>query len=147
MILLRRYDCLCGIHIGKVEGKIKAEGVDVTDDATDDNMASTEEIIVLDSDEDGDLSDDKEVKEENRPHKGPSAILYEGNGTLTHALVDEEETALEGAAWTTEERRGEKESGKTMPLAEVARNCRHNKCVPSSARLANAAKHRVWPDP
>ena len=34
-----------------------------------------------------------------------------------------------------------------MPSTEVVKNRRRDKCVPSSARLANAAKHRVWPDP
>jgi hypothetical protein len=56
----------------------------------------------------------------------------------TRALVDGEETALECAAATAEERRGEKEINKAMPLTEVVRNCSHNICVPLPARLANA---------
>ena len=77
-----------------MEGKIKAEGIGMADDAANDDIASTVEMTALNSDKDGDSLDDKEVKEENRPRKGPVPILYGGNGTSTRALADEKETAL-----------------------------------------------------
>ena len=88
MTPLRRYDRVWGIQVGKVEGKIKAEGVGVEEEAADDDTASTAEMTELDSDKDGDLSDDKK-KEENRPLIGPKTILYGGDGTLTRAFADE----------------------------------------------------------
>ena len=63
MTMLKRYDRVGGITIGKVELKIKAEGVGVTDEVADNTTASTSEMTVLDLDEDGDLSDNEEVKE------------------------------------------------------------------------------------
>ena len=99
MTPLRRYDCVWGIQVGKVEGKIKTEEVEIKEEAVDNDTDSTEEMTALDSDKDGDLSDD-ETKEENRPLRGPRTILYGGNGTSTRALADKEDTALErtGAA-------------------------------------------------
>ena len=37
---LKRYDCVWGIQIGKVEGELKAEGVGLMTDATDDDTHS-----------------------------------------------------------------------------------------------------------
>ena len=57
---LRRYDRVWGIQIGKVDGKIKAEGVGVDNELADDDTASTAEMTALDSDKDGiDYSDDE----------------------------------------------------------------------------------------
>ena len=65
---LQRYNCVWGIHIGQVEGNIKAEGVGMMEDIIDDNTASTSELTALDLDEEGrDLSDNKEGTEENIP--------------------------------------------------------------------------------
>ena len=60
MILLRRYDCVWGIQIGKVEGEIKTEGVGVMADVKDDNTALTAELYALNSDKEGSDSSDKE---------------------------------------------------------------------------------------
>ena len=70
MTALRRYDHVWGMQIGKVEGMIKAEGVELEDGEADDNTAPTVEITELDSDEDGNSSDE-ETREENRPIKDP----------------------------------------------------------------------------
>ena len=76
----------------------------VADDAAGNFTASVVEMTALDLDKDGDLPEKKEVKEENRPRKGPAMILYGGDGTSTRTLAVEEETALEGAAATAEVR-------------------------------------------
>ena len=55
-------------------------------------------------------------------------------------LVNEEERRVRDAAARSKEGRGERSQDGTMPLAEVVENRRHNECVPSSARLANATK-------
>ena len=124
-----------------MEGKIKTVGVGVADEVADNNTAPTAEITALDSYEDSDSSDKEELKEENRPRKGPATILYGGDGTLAHVLASEEEAVLERAAATAEAAQKKKESDKVMPLTEVVKNCRHNECVPLSTRLANAKKH------
>ena len=136
---LRRYDRVWGIQIGKVEGRIKAEGVGLKDGDADDNTAPTAEITELDSDEDGDSSDE-ETGEENRPIRGPNTIMYGGNGTSTRALANEEEKALGRAGAATAAARGEERGSEARPSTEVVKNRRRNKCVPSSARLAKATK-------
>ena len=118
----------------------------MVEDYGDDDTASTAEMTELDSDEDCDSSDN-ESEEENRPLKGPRKILYGGDGTSMRALAGEEERALERARALAEGRRGEGSRVEAMPSTEVVKNRRRDKCVPSSARLANAAKHRVWPAP
>ena len=110
-----------GIHTGKVGDKMKAEGVGVADEVEDDETASTSEMTLLDSDKDGDLSDDDEFKSENKPCSGPRTILYGGNGTLTRTLADEEEAATECVAANAEKRRGEDGSDEAMPSTEVVK--------------------------
>ena len=139
MTSLRGYNRVGGIQIGKMEGKMKAEGVSVADEAEDDDTSSTAEMTLLDLDEDGDLSDEDKFKSENRACKGPRTILYRGDGMLTRILVDKEEGAMECVAAKAEQR-GEEESDKAMHSTEVVKNCRRNKCVPSSARLAKTMK-------
>ena len=88
---LRTYDRVWGIKIGKVGGKFKTEGVEVADEAADNDTASTAEMTALDSDEDGsNSSDDKAGAEENMPCKGPVKILYRGYGTLMRTMSNKE---------------------------------------------------------
>ena len=119
---------------------MKAEGVGVADEVENDDTASTAEITLLNSDEDGGSSDYDEVKSENKPYSGPITILYGGDGTSAHTLADEEDAAMECVTAKAEERRGEDERDEVLPSTEVVSNRRRNKCVPSSARLAKAMK-------
>ena len=101
----------------------------------------------LDLDEADNSLDNKDMKEENKPCKGPTTILYGGDDMSMRTLTDNDETVLECAVAATEERLREKESNEAMPLTKVLRNCRRNEYLPSSARLANAKKHtqfRGW---
>ena len=125
MTPLRRYDRVWGIQIGKVKGRIKAEGVGFEDGDADDDTAPTAEITELDSDEDGDSSDD-EPKEENRPIRGPNTIMYGGNGTSARALAKEEERALGRAGTATAAARGEGRESEARPSTEVVKNRRRN---------------------
>ena len=144
MTPLRRYDRVWGIQIRKVEGRIKAEGVGLEDGDADDDTAPTAEITELDSDENGDSSDE-ETKEENRPIRGPNTIMYGGNGTSTRALANEEEKALGRAGTATAAARGEEREIEARPSTEVVKNRRRYKCVPSCARLASVTKQATLP--
>ena len=66
--------------------------------------------------------------------------MYGGDGTSARALANEEERRLEKVATRRKGRRSDEDRDEAMPSTEVVKNRRHNKCVPSSARLANAAK-------
>ena len=117
-----------GIQIGKVDGRIKAEGVGVEDEVADDATASTADITALDSDEEGsDSSDDETGAVENGPCKGPAKIMCGGDGTSARALADEEERRLEEEATRRKTRRGDENRDESMPSTEVVKNRRHNK--------------------
>ena len=113
----------------------------MADEVADDEPASTAGMTALDLDkEESDSSDDKAGAEENRPYKGTVKRLYGGDGTSTRAMAKEEEKRLRDTAARLKVGRGDRSQDEAMPSTEVVENCRHNECVPSSARLANAAK-------
>ena len=124
-----------GIQIGKVGGKFKMEGVEVADEAAGNDTASTAAMPALDSDKDrSDSLDDKAGAEENMSCKGPVKILHKGYGTLTRTKI------LREVAARLKSRRGNRSQDEAMSSTEVVKNGRHNKCLPSSARLVKAAK-------
>ena len=66
--------------------------------------------------------------------------MYGGDGTSTRALANEEEKRMKEAVARRKGRGGDGDHDEAMPLTEVVKNRRHNKCVPLSARLARATK-------